>query len=196
MIAGIDPDYVDVAERIREFYAKYPTGSLQALCDGVPMEVGGHWYVKYVAAAYRTPDDPCPGVGAAWEPVPGPTPFTKNSELQNAETSAWGRAIVAVGIPSKKIATAQDVQNRQAEPLMDGQLDAPDEPRTDAQAAAIENLQGRLYRGLGETEGKKVFARLRAKLGAPKNRSLTSSEADIFIASLLQAALDAEAVPA
>jgi hypothetical protein len=28
--------------------------------------------------------------------MPGKTPYTKDSEIQNAETSAWGRAIVAV----------------------------------------------------------------------------------------------------
>jgi hypothetical protein len=40
----------------------------------------------------------------------------KNSELQNAETSAWGRAIVAcLAADTQKIATANDVRNRQAE---------------------------------------------------------------------------------
>jgi hypothetical protein len=31
----------------------------------------------------------------------------------NAETSAWGRAIVALGIPTKKVASAEEVRNRQ-----------------------------------------------------------------------------------
>jgi hypothetical protein len=68
--------------------------------------------VAYVAAAYRTPDDPRPGIGVAWELYPGTTPYTRDSELMNAETSAWGRAIVAVGIPTKKIASADEVRNR------------------------------------------------------------------------------------
>ena len=45
--------------------------------------------------------------------MPGPTPFTRDSEMMNSQTAAWGRAIIAVGIPSKKIASAEEVQARQ-----------------------------------------------------------------------------------
>jgi hypothetical protein len=116
-------DYVDVAERIRQFKAEYPEGSLQSSQDPKfqviteKREDGAeltHVFVMYCAAAYRTPDDPRPGIGWAWEPVPGPTPFTRDSELMNAETSAWGRAIVALGFETKKIASANEVRNRQA----------------------------------------------------------------------------------
>jgi len=112
-------DYVDVAERIAEFKKRYPDGTLQPIAlsaDGNPtyqiVEVAGKTFVVYGAAAYRTPDDPRPGIGVAWEPFPGTTPYTRDSELMNAETSAWGRAIVAVGIPTKKIASANEVRNR------------------------------------------------------------------------------------
>ena len=110
------PDYVDVAQRIREFREKHPDGSLQPLNLEKPFivtEVGGKTFVVYVAAAYRTPDDQRPGVGVAWEPFPGPTAFTKDSELMNAETSAWGRAIVAaLAADTKKVASADEVQAR------------------------------------------------------------------------------------
>ena len=45
------------------------------------------------------------------------TPYTKNSELQNAETSAWGRAIVAVlaADTRKGVASRSEVEARQAE---------------------------------------------------------------------------------
>jgi hypothetical protein len=67
------------------------------------------------AYAYRTPDDQRPGTGLAWEPCPGKTPYTKDSELQNAETSAIGRAIIMVGASdAKKVASANEVRNRQA----------------------------------------------------------------------------------
>lgn len=106
-------DYVDVAERIRQFKERYPEGSLQQVSIEFTEFAGQHWVI-YTAAAYRTFDDPRPGMGTAWEPVPGKTNFTRESELMNAETSAWGRAIVAVGIPTKKIASADEVANRQA----------------------------------------------------------------------------------
>jgi hypothetical protein len=76
--------------------------------------VAGTSWVVYTAAAYRTPDDPRPGIGTAWEPIPGPTPFTKDSEVQNAETAAWGRALIAIGASTKNgIASKEEVTNRQ-----------------------------------------------------------------------------------
>lgn len=108
-------DYVEVADRIREFREKYPNGSLTQV-NLQFLEFGGKSWVVYTAAAYRTPDDTQPGIGTAWEAVPGLTPYTKNSELQNAETAAWGRAMVAaLAVDTKKIASADEVRARQAE---------------------------------------------------------------------------------
>lgn len=110
-------DYVDVAERISVFREKYPNGSLQPANLTNPLqviEIDGKTFVLYTACAYRTPDDPRPGVGIAWEPVPGATPYTRGSEAMNAETGAWGRAIVAVLAADTKrgIASAQEVRAR------------------------------------------------------------------------------------
>jgi hypothetical protein len=110
---GIDPDYVDVATRISEFKDTYPDGVLRTGSPPQLFHVGEKTYVAYHALAYRSPKDELPGEGWAWEPVPGPTPFTRDSELMNAETAAWGRAIVALGFKTKKIATAEDVQKSQ-----------------------------------------------------------------------------------
>ena len=99
-------DYVDVAERIRNFADRFPEGSLQSELQ----LVGGGWLCK--AFAYRSPSDERPGIGHAFEPVPGKTPYTKDSEAMNAETSAWGRAIVALGFETKKIASRQEVRAR------------------------------------------------------------------------------------
>lgn len=104
-------DYVDVAERIQLFYAKYPDGRLVTVSHEL-YHVGERTFVWCHAHAYRTPDDETPCSGTAWEPIPGPTPYTKDSELMNAETAAWGRAIIAAGIPSKKIASQDEVRAR------------------------------------------------------------------------------------
>jgi hypothetical protein len=101
-------DYVDVSERIRQFNGKYPEGSLQSEVEFVN---GG---VLCKAFAYRTATDERPGIGHAFEPIPGKTPYTKDSETMNAETSAWGRAIVALGFETKKIASANEVRARQS----------------------------------------------------------------------------------
>lgn len=109
-------DYKEVPERIADFKAKHPEASLQPADLAAPFQVvtiGEQTFVAYAAAAYRTPDDQRPGIGLAWEPFPGKTSYTRDSELQNAETSAWGRAIVAaMASESKHVASAQDVRNR------------------------------------------------------------------------------------
>lgn len=115
----LDPAYKQVPERLADFKAKHPEGSLQPADPFNPYRVetiGDRSFIVYVAAAYRTPDDRRPGIGIAWEPFPGTTPYTRNSELQNAETSAWGRAIVAaLASEAKAVASAEDVRNRRGE---------------------------------------------------------------------------------
>lgn len=106
-------DYVDVAERLALFRETYPEGTLQPLDPARPyqvIEVAGEVRLVYAAAAYRTPDDPRPGVGLAWETIPGRTPYTRGSELMVAETSAWGRALASLGIATRRsIASRQEV---------------------------------------------------------------------------------------
>jgi hypothetical protein len=122
-------DYVDVAQRIADFRELYPSGSLQPADPAKPWEqatvegtdkTGKHFVatmIVYAAAAYRTPDDPRPGIGIAWEAFPGRTPYTLGSELMNAETSAWGRAIIAVLASDSKagVASRQEVKARRGE---------------------------------------------------------------------------------
>jgi hypothetical protein len=108
-------DYIDVAERIRIFHKEFPDGTLQQV-NLQFIEFGGEARVVYTAAAFRHPDDDRPGIGTAWETVPGKTPYTNGSEVQNAETSAWGRAIVALGITdTNHIASREEIEVRNAE---------------------------------------------------------------------------------
>jgi len=114
--------YVDVATRLVEFREKHPEGCLQPQEPYEPIRlitVGERVYLQYIACAYRTPDDPRPGIGIAWEPYPGKTPYTRDSEAMVAETSAWGRAIVAALAADTKrgIASREEVQNRSGDPL-------------------------------------------------------------------------------
>lgn len=105
-------DYVDVAERIRIAKEVYPELSLQS--EWTYEVFDGQTYIIVKAFAYRTPDDQRPGVGLAWELFPGKTPYTKGSELMVGETSAWGRALAALGIEVRKVASKQEVEAAQA----------------------------------------------------------------------------------
>ena len=103
--------YIDVPSRIALFYKRYPEGSLQM--DPIEwVEIEGKRWAIGRGYAYRSPDDPRPGIGTAWEIVPGTTPYTRGSEIQNLETSVWGRAIGALGIGiDKSIATQDEIMH-------------------------------------------------------------------------------------
>ena len=109
--------YIDVASRIQMLKALYPEASLQPLNLEHPYRIetiGAKTYVVYTAACYRDPADMRPGVGMAWEELPGKG-FTAGSELMVAETSAWGRAIIAaIQTETKKIASKQEVEAAQS----------------------------------------------------------------------------------
>jgi hypothetical protein len=104
--------YEEVPDRIARFIEKYPDGRLTGSHQVI--EVGGNILVEYIAHAYRDAEDMQPGRGVTWEPYPGRTPYTKDSEVENAETSAWGRALAAIGFTGKKIATAEEVAAAQS----------------------------------------------------------------------------------
>lgn len=122
-------DYIDVAQRIADFRERYPEGTLQPADPAKPWElaiVSGtkkdgeattQTFIVYTAAAYRTPGDTRPGIGVAWEIWPGRTPYTLGSELMNAETSAWGRAIIAVGASDSKrsVRSREEMEARESE---------------------------------------------------------------------------------
>jgi hypothetical protein len=104
--------YIEVHERIHAFYEKHPEGSLRG--DWEVVQILDDVVISYRAVAYRTPDDRRPGIGHATEPYPGKTSFTLDSEVANAETSAWGRALAALGFEVKRgIASASEVRNRE-----------------------------------------------------------------------------------
>jgi hypothetical protein len=104
-------NYVDVPQRIKLFYEKYPEGSLQMDPNLKFQQVGDQLIVIGQGLAFRHPDDMRPGIGTAQEYLPGKTNFTRGSEIQNLETSCWGRAIGALGIGiEKSVATREEVE--------------------------------------------------------------------------------------
>jgi hypothetical protein len=175
-------DYVDVAERIRAFRDKHPDGSLQPVDPTKPYEIitiGDKTFVVYVAAAYRTPDDSRPGIGTAWETFPGLTPYTKGSEVQNAESSAWGRAIVAsLAADTKKIASLDEVSARRAE---------RDQHPSSVPAKAPTSLQegsGPLLATVAQQNAIKAISRALGKTPPASLDQMTKSNANIIIQQL------------
>ena len=154
-MAGFDmKDYVDVAERIQAFITKYPDGCLQSeLTPLYKDDVLVGWLCR--AYAYRSPSDERPGIGHAVEPVPGKTPYTRDSEAMNAETSAQGRAINALGFPTKHLASKQEVQARQTSPAGTGEKKPGRVQAEEAPPSAAAPANGNL---VSEPQRKRMWA--------------------------------------
>lgn len=123
----MDDGYNEVSTRIIEFREKHPEGFFRTRFVDVPPPFNER-FIAVEASIYRKPGEEPTGVDMAWEPVPGKTPFTKDSELMNASTSAVGRALIyALAADARSgVASADEVRNRQGggkKPPSEGQLD-------------------------------------------------------------------------
>ena len=119
-MAGFDlSNYVEVADRLREWYEKYPTARIVT-------SVLEHTEKRVIVRAevFRKAEETLPaGAGHSALAIPGTTPYTRGAELENAETSAIGRALVAAGLPSKKVASADEVLSKRAAAVFDDVAD-------------------------------------------------------------------------
>jgi|GEM_PF-6538200 len=108
-MAGFDmTDYVTVNKRIEAFYAAHPEGSIQSEIHTLTDKL-----VVVRAWVYRTPNDFRPCIAHSQLGIPGKTSFTKDSEVENAETSAVGRALAMMGFEVKKgMASQEEVRNK------------------------------------------------------------------------------------
>ena len=142
-------NYVDVPTRFAAALERWPELRIVENRPEV-ITVGDKVFIAVTVQAWRTPDDPIPAQGTAWEPIPGLTPFTKNSEMMNASTSALGRVLGFMMSFGPKMASAEEVRNRQTTSgpatLLKQPVDlhhmgrkAPANPRTQALGANANN---------------------------------------------------------
>lgn len=134
-------NYVDVPTRLKLALEKWPELRVQE--TGYTVETFGQNTVLICEVrVWRDPADQFPSIASAAEPLPGKTPYTKDSELMVGMTSALGRALGYMGIGlTSSIASKNEVEARQySKPAS---APRPDEPPTDAQK--------RMIRALGNT---------------------------------------------
>jgi hypothetical protein len=106
-------NYVDVPTRLRMALEKFPDLRVQ---ESQPTfrEVNEKLYIEIRCTVWRDKDDQLPSIAYCWEPFPGTTPYTRNSEMMNCSTSALGRALGAMGFGiDHKMASKQEVLARQ-----------------------------------------------------------------------------------
>lgn len=191
--------YVDVAQRIRQLREKFPQAVLRPANPAEPFtvrEIGGREFIVYVAACYRTPDDPLPAIAVAAEPAVGATPYTHNSEVMNAETSAWGRAIMAaLAVDEPQIASADEVLHRRGEPKPErkagdsGPRDSAPRPQGQRPALLASPKQLGLLRKLAAEKNVGdvlAFASEVAGRELPNVDALTSREASAAISKAME----------
>lgn len=106
--------YVDVAQRLRMMFERFPALRLVESPPEV-VQVGPDLFVSVTVTAWRTPDDAHPAVATAWEPYPGKSSFTRGSEMMNAATSALGRVANLLMPIGKSLASMEEVLNRRAD---------------------------------------------------------------------------------
>ena len=112
--------YVTVSERHRMALERWPKLRVVEAPPKI-IEIAGHTFIEVTMTVWRDPDDTLPATAAAWEPFPGKTPYTRDSEMMNASTSALGRALGLMGIgTAASIASADEVINRQYDREMAG----------------------------------------------------------------------------
>ena len=106
-------EYVDVKTRLKQALALYPQLRIVEHRPEIT-QVGDQLFIECSVTVSRDPDDPIPVTAYIFEPYPGKTSFTKNSEQANGATSVLGRALGYMGLGiDKSIASSNEVLNRQ-----------------------------------------------------------------------------------
>ena len=130
-------EYVDVPTRFAALLAKWPDLRIKEHRPEI-VTIGDKTFISVTMQAWRTPDDPIPCQATCFEPYPGKTPFTRDSEQMNASTSCLGR-LAGLMMSFPKMASLEEVQNRQTE----------DQPKV---SEGPSEAQLRLLRALGHTD--------------------------------------------
>jgi len=101
-------DYETVEERLKRFWAKYPDGAVQTdMLNTDADRERKQWIVQ--AWIYRHRDDTrAIGTGMAFE-VDGGQGANQTAALENAETSAIGRALANCGFSGNKRASREEM---------------------------------------------------------------------------------------
>jgi hypothetical protein len=178
-------NYVDVPTRLRMALEKYPDLRIQ---ESQPSfrEVNDKLYIEIRCTVWRDKDDQLPTIAFCWEPFPGTTPYTRDSEQMNASTSALGRALGMMGFGiDHKMASKQEVLARQ-EPRTEvarypdgGEIPDPftGEPQTNvvpmkAGPGKASEKQIGMIRALGRTRGYTPGSQIMREIGNVLNREV------------------------
>ena len=146
----LNDEYIEVKDRIIKFYAEHPDGRVQT--EVIELS---DVRVTVKARVYKSPEDPLPTSGHSWLNIPGTTNFTRGAELENAETSAVGRALAMMGYEVKKtIASRDEVAMKQDDeaPPDQGSPSVPGSNGKKATEKQVNLIMSRLRASTAETD--------------------------------------------
>jgi hypothetical protein len=131
-------NYVDVPTRFAAALERWPE---LRIIENRPeiITIADKTFISVTMQAWRTPDDPVPAQATCFEPFPGKTSFTRDSEQMNASTSALGRVLGLMMSFGPKMASAEEVRNRQETNAPATLVRQPEKPRTQALGANASN---------------------------------------------------------
>ena len=155
--------YIDVPTRFAALLEKWPELRIKEHRPEI-VTIGDKIFISVTMQAWRTPDDPQPCQATCFEPFPGKTSFTRDSEQMNASTSCLGR-LAGLMMSFPKMASLEEVINRQKD-------EKPSKPWEASEG------QRRLLRALGYAgeipSGRVAFESLVADL---KSKKMTEGQA-------------------
>ena len=131
-------NYVDVPTRFAAALERWPE---LRIIENRPevITIADKTFISVTMQAWRTPDDPVPAQATCFEPFPGKTSFTRDSEQMNASTSALGRVLGLMMSFGPKMASAEEVRNRQQTSTPATLVKQPEKPRTTSLGANSSN---------------------------------------------------------
>lgn len=171
-------NYTTVNDRLIELFQRYPEARIQNSVPKIVIFDDREWWLV-TTTIWRSQEDQLPCVASAAEPK-GTTPYTKDSEMMNAETSAVGRCIILLGgigiKPGGGMASQNEVQNRR-NVITTGPPNSV-EPGS-ASPAQLGKIRA-LVKGLGRTQSYAI-----ALGGVEKLEDLDKRQASAIIEQLL-----------
>jgi len=125
--------YVTVAERIAAFYQSYPTGRI---CTQILEHNEESGFILMRAEVFRSTDDAQPSAtGHAFE-VRGDGYVNRTSYIENAETSAVGRALALLGFEVRRGIASREEMEKAARMPAERPAQAPESKPPESKPAA------------------------------------------------------------
>ena len=183
-------EYVDVKTRLKQALALYPQLRIVEHRPEIT-QVGDQLFIECSVTVSRDPDDPIPVTAYIFEPYPGKTTFTKNSEKANGATSVLGRALGYMGLGiDKSIASSNEVLGRQQATEDDRSTVvsiARPTPVLDSPRATPTSVMGPRLKQIGEA---RLTAREQTEASKPNNGGATANQIKMLTQMCAERGLD------